>query len=282
MSRMAVLMSSCDTYEDLWNPFFACFDKFWKDIPYPVYLNTETKIYDDSNNTFKVTTLNLDKRLTKMGGGGITWSKRFAKVLDRIEEEYIFLVLDDYFLCDHINNAYLEQIMDMMDQDKSIASFQLYGTRTRNKNPGQYVVSDSLQFALIHEKGWKTHFIPTVWRKSVLKKWLRPWESIWGFEGYGSKRAIRWKYKEKVYIVRTPPVYDYLWIKDCSAVVNGKWIDEPELTDFFKDNGIEVNYDYRGKMTLEEYKAIDMKTIVKRYKWYQVIAKAFNAFRSLF
>ncbi len=277
MGRMAVVMCSCDAYEDLWYPFFECFDRFWGDIPYNVYLNTEKKQYDDSGNSFKVTTLNLEKSPR----GGVPWGKRFLKVLDRIEEEYVFLVLDDFFLCDKVDNAYLEQIMDIMDADKSIASFQLSGTRIRNRQPESYQVKEELTYDLIHKNGWRTHFIPTVWRKSVLKKWLRPWESIWGFEAYGSRRARKWDYPEKVYIVSHPVIYDYLWIKDCSAVVNGKWINEPELTNFFEENNIKVDYSKRGQMTVAEYKAVDMKTVLKRYTFWQKVKKAFNYFRSI-
>lgn len=199
MSRMAVVMSSCDAYEDLWYPFFACFDCFWKDIPYTVYLNTEHKIYDDSKNNCSVITINqkYDKN--------IPWSKRFSEALDQIEEEYIFLMLDDFFLCDTINNEHFEKILDKMEQDPEIASFQFCGTRIRNNKPAEYTVEDEPHYDLMSEKGWKTHFVPTVWRKSTLKKWLRPWESIWAFEECGSKRARRWHYPEKVYVVSTPP-----------------------------------------------------------------------------
>lgn len=275
MNRMAVLMSSCDAYEDLWYPFYTCFDRFWKDIPYSVYLNTEHKIYNDRDNSFTVTTINQKSEKN------LSWSKRFLDALDQIEEEYIFLILDDFFLCDSIDNQYFEQIMDEMDKDPEIASFQLYGTRIRNKHPEKYKASEQLIYRLVPESGWKTHFVPTVWRKSVLKKWLRPWESIWAFEECGSKRARIWHYPEKVYQVQMPPVYDYLWIKDCSAVVNGKWIKEPKLIDFFRSNNIMVNYDYRGMMTFEEYQAIDMSSVIKRYSWSQIIIKCINRFRSM-
>lgn len=82
--------------------------------------------------------------------------------------------------------------------------------------------------------------------------------------------------------MKNPPIYDYLWIKDCSAVVNGKWIAEPELLDFFEENKIDVDWTKRGKMTLAEYQAIDMKTIVKRLTLKEFIIKSFNRVRSFF
>lgn len=276
-ARCAFLMSSCDVYEDLWNPFFECVNTFWNGISYPVFLNSEFKEYIPSQKLgFEVHTLN------QLTAKKISWSRRFADVLNRIPQEYIFLVLDDFFLCDYVDESYFEEIMDIMDQDPEIASFQFYGTRIRNADSEKYQRSDRLQYRLLWENGWKTHFVPTIWKKSVLLKWLRSWESIWAFEGYGSERARRWKYKEKVYVVTNPPIYDYLWIKDCSAVINGKWLDEPELTDFFKENQIKIDYEKRGKMTHQEYLDKTMVDIIKKYKPHEIIVKSFNRFRSLF
>ena len=276
-NRLAFLMSSCDAYEDLWDPFFECIEKCWSDIPYPLYLNTEHIQYHPGKSiNLKVTTINQTKE-KKM-----SWSKRFIDVLNRIPQEYIFLVLDDFFLCDKADNSYFEEVLNILDRDNSIASFQLCGTRMRNANADNYELSERLKYDLIWENGWRTHFVPTIWRKSVLLKWLRSWESIWGFELYGSARARRWNYKEKVYVVSSPPIYDYLWIKDCSAVINSKWLDEKELLEFFKVNNIEIDFSKRGKMTYEEYMSKTMLTVMQKYKPHEIIIKSINRFRSFF
>lgn len=275
--KCAFLMSSCDTYEDLWHPFFECLDLMWKDIDWPVYLNTEHKQYVPRKDlSFQVNTIN------QKGDKPLSWSKRFMDVLEAIPEEYVFLVLDDFFLCDKVDASKMQEILRIMEEDKTIASFQLYGTRIRNVNPDSYTVEENMVYELMGKEGWKTHFVPTIWRKSVLLKWLRPWESIWAFEGCGSKRARRWNYPEKVYVVKNPPVYDYLWIKDCSAVVNSKWLAEPELLEFFEESKIQIDWTKRGRMTHEEYQAITMVDVMKRYTIPQIFVKTFNRIRSFF
>lgn len=277
MKRCAFLMSSCDTYEDLWNPFFECLDIYWREMSCPVYLNTEYKKFVPKKELhFSVTTLNQTSSKT------ISWSRRFIDVLNRIEEEYVFLVLDDYFACNEVNTSLFKEILDIMDNDESIASFQMCGTRIRNNHTDSYQESKRMEYRLIKKSGWKTHFVPTVWRKSKLLEWLRPWESIWAFEECGSKRARRWNYEEKVYIVENPPIYDYLWIRDCSAVVNGKWIAEKELIDFFEKNNVSVDWSKRGKMTYDEYQAISMKDVIKRYSFKEIVLKSVNRVRSFF
>ncbi len=277
--KCAIIICSCDAYQDIWDPFFRLMDKYWQDIPYNVYLNTETVEFNKDYEHFSVKALTLKDKAKKEK---ITWSQRFIDVLNRISEEYVFLVLDDFFLCNKVDYRYFEEIMNIMDNDNEIASFQFYGTRIRNAKPENYVYDDKLKYDLIWKNGWRTHFVPTVWRKSVLLKWLRPWESIWGFELYGSDRARRWNYKEKVYVVQSPPIYDYLWIKDCSAIINGKWLGENELTDFFASNGIDIDYTTRGLMTYEEYQSKTMTDVIKKYKPHEIVVKVFNRIRSLF
>ena len=278
MKKWAFLMSSCDSYEDLWEPFFECMERFGggqKDLS--VYLNTEHKQFVPQKElSFEVKTLN------QRGSKNLTWSRRFIDVLNRIPEDYVFLVLDDFFACDTICWDLFEEIVEIMEKDKSIASFQMYGTRTRNRDEENFVLSTELTYKELHEGGWKTHFVPTIWRKEVLLKWLRPWESIWAFEGYGSDRARRWKYPEKVMVVDTMPIYDYLWIKDCSAVINSKWLNEPELLEFMEKNEINVDWSKRGKMTHEEYLAVTMQDVIKKYTFGQIIVKCINRVRSLF
>ena len=44
--EFTVLVSSCDAYEDLWNPFFSIIKKEWPEVvDYPIVLNTESKAY---------------------------------------------------------------------------------------------------------------------------------------------------------------------------------------------------------------------------------------------
>lgn len=276
-ARLAILMTSCDSYKDLWDPFYTCIERFSDPIPeYSFYLNTEHDQFISHPDGIQVETLNQKRQ------GNISWSRRMLDVLECISEQYVFLVLDDFFVCDTIRWDLFEEMLNKLDAEPEVASIQLYGTRIRNANPEKYSLQNEPQYRIMERKGWKTHFVPTIWRKEVLMRWLRPWESIWAFEGYGSERARRWNYPEKVYIVDNPPIYDYLWIKDCSAVINGKWLGEPELLKFFEKNDIKVDFSKRGKMTHQEYVNITMADVIKKYTLPQIIVKTINRFRSLF
>ena len=83
MKNMAILVCSCDKYEDVWNPMFEMFYKFWPDCPYDVYLLSNNKTY------------NHDRVKTITTGDDVSWSKAFRKAINEINEEYVLIIMED-------------------------------------------------------------------------------------------------------------------------------------------------------------------------------------------
>ncbi len=279
---MAVLVTSCDAYSDLWDPFFQLMDTFW--IPengntYPVYLNTETTQYNKEYLHFSVKSLNL---IAGRNPARTSWSRRTLDVLDRINEEYVFVLVEDFFLRERVQTELIEQLLDQMDNDESIGQIQLFGTRINCDKLQPNTISDKLTLEQIGDDKAKVCFVPTIWRKSVLVHWMRTWETIWAFESCGAARAKRWKYQEKVFRVCSPAVFNYLWEKGCYCVVNGKWMMHPLLSELFESNNIDIDFSKRGTITMEEWNRVDTKEILRRYTLPQIVVKAINRFRSLF
>lgn len=273
--KCAFLLSTCDSYEDTWDPFFRLLGKYWPSIPMNVYINTETKNYVPTVVLpFDVVSCNTSTT--------IPWSQRLLNVLDMIPEEYVFMVLDDFFLQSPVKDEYFDQLIKMLDVDYNIASIQLKAARLIQEGKKENIDDTTLRISEIDNNGWKTHFVPTIWRKSILKKWLRKHETIWGFELYGSQRARIWKYKEKVLAVDSPVIFDYLWIDGCSVIVNGKWLVSPEVDSFFPQNRIEVDLSKRGRITLEEYRSRTLKYTISKLSFGQFVHKCFNRMKSIF
>ena len=44
-NKCTIVVSSCDKYEDLWEPFFSILKANWPELDYQIVLNTETKKY---------------------------------------------------------------------------------------------------------------------------------------------------------------------------------------------------------------------------------------------
>lgn len=277
--KCAVIVCSCDAYEDIWDPFFLLMDKYWKDIPYKVYLNTETINYNKKFENFSVESLTLPSEYKKEK---TTWSQRMLSVLERIEEEYVFILIEDFFLRERVQTELFEKLINQMDSDPLMSQIQFFGTRLNCDNYRQNVISDKIEIEEIVSGKAKVVFVPTLWRKETLVKWMRPHESIWAFEACGSKRAYRWKYPEKVYRISSPAIFNYLWEKECYCVVNGKWMMHPLLTSLFKENDIEIDYNKRGTITMEEWGSVDMKTLIKRNGFWGTAKKVISRFKSFF
>lgn len=242
-------------------------------------MNTESIKYNKEYSNFKVQTLNLKEGRTP---AKTSWSQRMIDVLDRIPQEYVFVLVDDFFLREKVQTELIEQILDRMDQDREIAQVQLFGTRTNCDKGQPNQITYKVTMEQIGDDKAKVCFVPTIWRKAVMKSWMRPWETIWAFESCGAARAKRWKYTEKVFRVYSPAVFNYLWEKGCYCVVNGRWMIHPLLVELFESNGINVDFSKRGTITMEEWSSVDTKTIMKRYTIPQIAVKAINRFRSLF
>lgn len=277
--KCAVIVCSCDAYEDIWDPFFLLMDKYWKDIPYKVYLNTETINYNKKFENFSVESLTLPSEYKKEK---TTWSQRMLSVLERIEEEYVFILIEDFFLRERVQTELFEKLINQMDSDPLMSQIQFFGTRLNCDNYRQNVISDKIEIEEIVSGKAKVVFVPTLWRKETLVKWMRPHESIWAFEACGSKRAYRWKYPEKVYRISSPAIFNYLWEKECYCVVNGKWMMHPLLTSLFKENDIEIDYNKRGTITMEEWGSVDMKTLIKRNGFWGTAKKVISRIKSFF
>ena len=43
----ALLVVSCDSYRDMWGPFFTLLFRYWDDCPFPVFLGSNFEPYPD-------------------------------------------------------------------------------------------------------------------------------------------------------------------------------------------------------------------------------------------
>ena len=106
-SDYAILVLSCDKYEPCWTPFFTLLDKYFTNHP-KVYLVTETKKCEYCE------TINVDSDI---------WSKRFLEALRKIKNEYVLVMLDDFFIRDYVD---VDRINDIEFTDDIICyNFEL-------------------------------------------------------------------------------------------------------------------------------------------------------------
>lgn len=102
--KMAVFVLSCDKYHDVWDEFFNLKDRYWTNCNFQWYLITESLIYNRPD----VKTLNFKG----------DWSTRLRNALNEVNNPYICTFLEDYFICDTIDNERINRLAHFMEEHK--------------------------------------------------------------------------------------------------------------------------------------------------------------------
>ena len=195
--NVSMVLSSCDSYDDTWRPFFAQLKKHWPDFNMPVYLGTESK-------TFQYDQFDIRCPLSE-GEKYCQWSKRILKLLDYVETDYVLFALDDFWLTDEVDQDAFYKVLNYMQQSKRMGFVCLKQEVIPGKSSEMDIASciDSEYPELYRCLKNKSFRITTqfgLWRKSYLKKILREHESAWYFETRATWRSQF--YWERIYSVK--------------------------------------------------------------------------------
>jgi hypothetical protein len=217
--QFAVLIISCDKYSDLWQPFFELFWRFWPDCPFKVYLLSNNKGIDDSR---------IQNILV---GEEETWSDKTIKGLKRINQDYIFLIVDDIFFTGFIKTEKILEVLEWMLKSGAIhVRFNYFPRPDKRYNELLGIVSPGTLY--------RTSTQISAWKKDVLLDLLRKEESVWDFEIYGSERSDRY---DGFYATRE------LFIPYLHGVVKGKY--QKFVVSRLNSLGVKVDLNRRYVMT---------------------------------
>ena len=168
-----VLVSSCDRYSDLWDPYFSLLRLHWPDCPFPVSLITENK----RSAIPDVHPLCL--------GNGLDWSTLLLKALDVVDTPYVLLTLEDFFLRSTVDTP---RVMDLYHemQRKSLRMLRLI------PRPGPTSSMGNTEYGKIEaNEPYKVSTQAAFWHTETLRELLLPGETAWQFETNGSLRSAK-------------------------------------------------------------------------------------------
>jgi len=213
-------------YTDLWSIFFKLFYRFWPDCPFKVYFFSNHVENKDISSIPKVRNILIKNALS--------WSEVLKKGLNYVDEEYIFLLLDDFFLVDFVDTNKILNISYWILKN-NINYLRMIPTPKPDKNYNELVG--------IVSKGtiYRTSISVPVWKKKVLSNLLKIGESAWEFEIYGTIRSDNY---DKFFST---------WKKYFSlinGIVKGKW--QRNAVKKINSLGIEIDLDGRDMMTFQE------------------------------
>ena len=249
MADFPILVMSTDSFSDCWNPYFHLLKKYYPEFNNNVYLFTESSHY--SHNGFNIINLNYSNPGRRKKP---TWTECFLDAMDQITEEIFLLWLDDLFLSSKVNEKVIDEFTGFMRKQK-IPYIGLGG----NSGPfHQSTISQKLT-RIDDRASFRISLLPSLWNKSLMRKYLRKHENPWLLEVYGSKRS--W-YSTELFYSSNNDLYGETsivpYFPNRTGIIRGKW--HPDVPGFFKKENIFIDFSVRGIHSTDK-----SKSLLKRY-----------------
>ncbi len=236
---VTLIVSSCDKYEDAWDPFFRLWNKQWPDFPYRIILNTEYK-------PFYCDYLSIESVQT---GDQETWIQRLKAAIEIIDSEFVLFSLEDFFLLSPVNIPAWNKAVEYMKKNPKVGF--LWFPSNENFQPKNYKKELEPNF-YITKRNTLNRVNATIglWRKEFLLQMLFKNGDPWFFERsalFLSKLSdfsvAFWDQKNcPVFNYRVNPKYGY-------GIVRGKWLSKNQ--ELFEAHNISVNFERLGVINEE-------------------------------
>lgn len=189
--NVSLLISSCDKYKILLEPFITLFRTFFSSFDGPIFTSASAE-----KNLDNLKIKGINPKYSKLD-----FSTRLIKTLKLIKTEYVLFFLDDFFLYKNVETNLLDSALKCLDNNKKISSVLL----TDQLHDKDVCLTEYNEFFMIKKN--KSPYIcttqATLWRKKELIKILRKGESAWDFESIGSFRLSMRKrinlYRKDIY-----------------------------------------------------------------------------------
>lgn len=177
---LTILVSSCDKYSPLWDPFFVSLFKQWPSLMHdnrelPIMLIANNKSFPNP----RVKTINIPNE--------ISWSDNMITALNQVNTKYVLVALDDYWINAPVNEQRLYEIYNTM-QHEDAAMLQVSVNEQRWQPGVEHGIVPNLLYT-DKFKHYKATLQLAIWNTEALKFLLRPGESPWDFELAGTARS---------------------------------------------------------------------------------------------
>lgn len=179
--NFATLVCSSDNYSDLWDVFFESFFRHNPNFAAGrLYLGANQLKYGDP------------RVKTVLSGPDIDWESSYRKILEKIKEDYIFVVQEDMVIVSEIDQSIVAQCFELLRSGKA-----LY---IHDKHPLQHPRRAVDSLFGIYDRGMPYRITYTgFWNRKYLLSLLLPGESGWNFEKMGSYRSA---YNDGIYYLK--------------------------------------------------------------------------------
>jgi len=205
-----ILISSCDSYQEVWYPFFTLFFRYWPDCPFPIYLITNRISYPDR----RVHSMKL--------GDDQGWGTNILIALNSIAETHILYLQEDYLLERFVDTARIFRLLNYMKK-RQAGYLRLYPC----PGPDLPSADNHMEVGEISRLApYRVSLQAAIWHKPTLQALLLQGESPWQMERFGTKRSQELNVpflcvqNNGVDDIIDDPAIPYY----CTAIVQGRWV----------------------------------------------------------
>lgn len=189
--NLDTIIMSCDKYSFLWKNFTKMFNRYCK-------LDCNTFLISESK-TEELSGINI------INTGQLTWTEMLRHAIEKVEKDYIFLLLDDYLLTENISNEEINLHLNFLaEYDANKIMIDRHSIFYRYECLTTYHNRTCLKFDINSSYLLSTQ--PSIWKKSFLQSVLDENLDPWQFETYKTK-AIQGKDNKLFLMLREKSIY---------------------------------------------------------------------------
>ena len=253
--KYAILVNTCDKFEDCWNPFFKLWSIYWPDYKGMIYLNTEYKEY--SYEGLNIVPLKVCEKHHVPETERATWSQCLKWALEAIDIDIVLYMQEDYFLKDKVKNNIVDDYVKLMVENFDMKCIHLTDQAVYADEDSEYNNLKKVRF----KQRYRVSCQAALWRKSELLELVRDYEDAWEFEEFGSMRSAM--IQHDYYVVDNDfvkfssfEIIPYIF----TGIVQGRWYEE--TVPLFQKHNIMMDFSKRGFL-----KDAPPKPFLKRVKY---------------
>lgn len=169
--NLSLLIISCDRNIDQLNLICDSLDQNWKNCQLKRFIGIENSKFEREG-------------YVSLLSSKLSWSSRVKEYLEKINTDYVLIVLDDFYIEEKVNEDILLQLYEYIENDQLIANITLANINDlRNERINSYLCKRQ------NDANYLVNMQIGLWRTKILNSLLRENENPWQVELYGSIRA---------------------------------------------------------------------------------------------
>lgn len=223
-----IVVQTCDAYQPYWESFYWSFMKYWDhDIAWPFYFcNEEIPVNFSLPNHYQL----------KTGKG--SHSSRFAKILDSLEYDYVFYMLEDFWLTDRMTKYMFSELFALMkNNDWDSLRVAPYMPEYYKLEKTDHIVQNRKIFKYTQDSDWKFSQQASFWKKDFLRNIIvEPQISEIDISTSLSGEIVMDQYLKQKYPDAKIYHYPYHWYPVSGVVWRGKLTQMGEQIEFIRQS----------------------------------------------